>query len=1260
MTLRNPNATSMSLTFKAFDIYGKKLLTQTIDLAAGEVLDAFGAGYFDNFDPISKIEWQSQGEIIDNLMVRRYPALEVYDKDVQTIPVPADLPTIKLEGNNTINAFGRIINDATGRDMLENYTIVNVPAGQVEITIYANLELAAGAVLKPALGMNSLIDIKVVGNVTLREGSKIDVSAIGSDGVAGGGEGGAGGAGRLSQSNDQSNIFRNLPAFETQLVATDGNNSISFVRRAGLWGWNADSGFEGSAGLQETASNSVTRGPNLGISQGAQSISSSLFSLPDRGFVPAYTGIDNRLTPSNPTSGGLRGGDGASGAAGGASGAAGFETYLLFSSSGGGSRVENFTFGGVGGNGFNGVAGGGGGGGLRLAAAGLLTIEKTAQLLARGGKGNDSVGVGNVGGKVQVRLTTYNAGNGSLPLTPNWGGFPNGSDGAAGALGAPGIGGAGGTLILTGTAIDAPEVANVDVSAGKAGLYYDERYFDQSLTDAQRQAFIYDNSRKAQDGRVVISSNVALQTVGGLDSLTADRSITGRTEINVASEKAFTFNQTPWGTLANMIEVKGQPAPYGFLGIKDLKDDITFDKVNRASSVVTSDGLISVHRIRLSAQVVRDGFTVAGVPFRAYEGYDLLVLVNRTADLLLAPTIGATQNSMAQIAIFTGAATPTYLKPGAIWAVLWPSDSSGDEVWVRASVGSEVPATKLSLTSGQAKTSSFTPYAEADYTPLAGFSATTSTGNFVFAASPQDSRIYVLNANDLSVRSTALQVSGVRDMAVAANGTRLLVSTETGILRFDIGTDGVLSNKVLMVGGSAGGLFTVAGGNEYAAIVENGQAPYYDQNDWAVRTVTSDIASGFTAAANFGGKTYAISQADGRLYTIDSNNSVVSSVVISGTLRDVAVYESKSQLLVATADRILAFDIAADGSLSNQRQVAGQEVWTLKDGEDGTVRTVQLGDRRYTISSSGYSITTISTNQTTAAAFLTPLGDISDVAIDPNGLAILVATNEGVVRFTLDASGAITGRSLVSPNEPFGQSGDGDLVVTFDGYSFQRVSATPGTNQLWLGGGTVQSFALTLSAPIRELSYDAASRRLVVRTDAGLTAYTVDGSGYPTSPTDIRFSEVYTLKASSGSLLGSVTASNGFIYEVSSNDPFLTVRSGQTGAVVNRIALGFQPSDVATTDNKLFLADGGMMRMALLSANGTLSTIVNGIGAMGYFTPLDPVTAGTPAKSLAFGGYTYSVSGNVLSIFGPAGNLLTTDGFTGPFATSQSSKAHAV
>ncbi len=67
-----------------------------------------------------------------------------------------------------------------------------------------------------------------------------------------------------------------------------------------------------------------------------------------------------------------------------------------------------------------------------------------------------------------------------------------------------------------------------------------------------------------------------------------------------------------------------------------------------------------------------------------------------------------------------------------------------------------------------------------------------------------------------------------------------------------------------------------------------------------------------------------------------------------------------------------------------------------------------------------------------------------------------------------------------------------------------------------------------------------------MRTDAGLTAYTVDGSGYPTAPTDIRFNEVYTLKAASGSLLSSATASNGFIYEVSANDQFLTVRSAQT------------------------------------------------------------------------------------------------------------------
>ncbi len=140
-----------------------------------------------------------------------------------------------------------------------------------------------------------------------------------------------------------------------------------------------------------------------------------------------------------------------------------------------------------------------------------------------------------------------------------------------------------------------------------------------------------------------------------------------------------------------------------------------------------------------------------------------------------------------------------------------------------------------------------------------------------------------------------------------------------------------------MVGGSAGGLFTVAGGNEYAAIIENGQAPYYDQNDWAVRTVTSDIASGFTAAANFGGKTYAISQADGRLYTIDGNNAVVSSVAISGTLRDVAVYETRSQLLVATADQILAFDIAGRWQ-PLQPAPAGWQGGLDSQGQRGTVR----------------------------------------------------------------------------------------------------------------------------------------------------------------------------------------------------------------------------------------------------------------------------------------------------------------------------------
>ncbi len=130
-----------------------------------------------------------------------------------------------------------------------------------------------------------------------------------------------------------------------------------------------------------------------------------------------------------------------------------------------------------------------------------------------------------------------------------------------------------------------------------------------------------------------------------------------------------------------------------------------------------------------------------------------MVLINRTNDLLLAPTVGSTQNGMAQVAVFTGAANPTYMKPGEIWAVLWPNDSRGDEVWVRASVGSELPATKLTLTNAASGAAGFTQYAEADYAKIAGFSATTGSGDFVFAASPQDNRIYVLNASDLSVRA---------------------------------------------------------------------------------------------------------------------------------------------------------------------------------------------------------------------------------------------------------------------------------------------------------------------------------------------------------------------------------------------------------------------------------------------------------------------------------------------------------------------------
>ncbi len=104
-------------------------------------------------------------------------------------------------------------------------------------------------------------------------------------------------------------------------------------------------------------------------------------------------------------------------------------------------------------------------------------------------------------------------------------GLPLASNGASGSLGAGGFGGAGGTLILVGTAVDAPDTAVIDVSAGASGAYYDERYFDQGLTDAQRQAYIYKNSRTAQDGRVVISSNVDKQWEGGLDAVTEDGSV---------------------------------------------------------------------------------------------------------------------------------------------------------------------------------------------------------------------------------------------------------------------------------------------------------------------------------------------------------------------------------------------------------------------------------------------------------------------------------------------------------------------------------------------------------------------------------------------------------------------------------------------------------------------------------------------------------------------------------------------------------------
>ncbi len=321
LTLRNPNATSMSLTFKALDIYGKTLLTQTITLAAGQVLDAFGAGYFDGFDPITKIEWTSQGEIIDNLMVRRYPELEVASSSARNLIRSTELPTITLTGNNTINAFGRIINDATGRDVLENYTLVNAPAGQVEITIYANLVLAANAVLKPAANMDRLLDIKVIGDVTLLEGATIDVSAIGTNGIAGGGEGGLGGTGGQGGSGYQ------LPAFQPGGVIASSNTGYTFWRMPGQWGGQGGSGGQGTSGLYELSNNVVFGGNGMGISQGANALVPSVLPYSNAG-VFSYSGSDNRLTPGNALGGGLRGGDGASGAGGGSGGTSGYGTIL--------------------------------------------------------------------------------------------------------------------------------------------------------------------------------------------------------------------------------------------------------------------------------------------------------------------------------------------------------------------------------------------------------------------------------------------------------------------------------------------------------------------------------------------------------------------------------------------------------------------------------------------------------------------------------------------------------------------------------------------------------------------------------------------------------------------------------------------------------------------------------------------------------------------------------------------------------------------
>lgn len=385
--------------------------------------------------------------------------------------------------------------------------------------------------------------------------------------------------------------------------------------------------------------------------------------------------------------GGGRAGQGGAGGNGGQGGGGGGGTINAITPLH--NVVENFLgwnggnggVGGIGGQGGDTALagdGGAGGGAIELFAQGRLTVGESVKLLSRGAAGTPAIEtMSRIGGSSAVGSNgIVGKGSGSNAVggwTKGGSGGAGGTSGRGGAGGISGLGGggAGGTIMLTGSQVDA-RGAKIDASGGAS---FDAYY---------QPVFQCDSGGGGTAPNCVIESGGALLTANaggnGRAVISTHALLNGPTSISGAS-----IEQYIGPIESNPYSLNGIKTPY-LLGLQGGAD--TFGIL---ADYTSDQELFS----SLFADNISSGLTIGRFDFNTidlgidYADFDLLVLANRSNIDIVSPMFGfAMTNNNHIISLHTrgwaantafggnGSSVLDALHVNAIWATLVPKNSA--------------------------------------------------------------------------------------------------------------------------------------------------------------------------------------------------------------------------------------------------------------------------------------------------------------------------------------------------------------------------------------------------------------------------------------------------------------------------------------------------------------------------------------------------------------------------------------------------------